>query len=61
MTASWTVFLALLAAAVLALVAVVAARRRALRVEAIEHKTDLHTWESEGGSSVRAARRKPPS
>ena len=44
-----------------ALAAALAVRRHALRLQAIQHKTDLHSWESEGGSPVRPAVVKPPS
>lgn len=37
------------------LAAVLAGQRRTLGLEAVQRKTDLHTWESEGGSPVQAA------
>jgi hypothetical protein len=44
-----------------AVAAVLAVRRHARRLEAAQHKTDLQTWESEGGSPVQPAIVKPPS
>jgi len=44
-----------------AVAAVLAVRHHARRLEADQHKTDLQTWESEGGSPVQPAIVKPPS
>ena len=52
--------LALTAAGGAALAAVLAVRRHARRLGVVQHKTDLHTWESEGGSPARPAVVKPP-
>jgi hypothetical protein len=64
MTLSRNLILALTvigSAAVAAVAAVLAVRRHARRLEAAQHKTDLQTWESEGGSPVLPAVVKPPS
>ena len=44
-----------------ALAAVLAVRRHARRLQAVQGRTDLHTWESEGGSPVRLDVAEPPS
>ena len=44
-----------------AVAALLAARGHAKRLEATQHKTDLQTWESEGGRPVQPAIVKPPS
>ena len=58
MTLSRNLILALTGGAAVA--AVLAVRRHARRLEAVQHKTDLQTWESEGGSPVQPAVVKPP-
>lgn len=61
MTLSRNLILALTVTGGAAVAAVLAVRRYARRLEAAQHKTDLQTWESEGGSPVRPAVVKPPS
>ena len=61
MTLSRNLILALTVTGGAAVAAVLAARRRARRLEAVQHKTDLQTWESEGGSPVLPSVVKPPS
>jgi len=50
MTLNRNVILALTVAGGAAVTAMLAARRHARRAEAVQHKTDLQTWEGEGGS-----------
>jgi len=61
MTLSGNLILALTVTGGAAVAAVLAVRRHARRLEAAQHKTDLQTWESEGGSPVPPAVVKPPS
>ena len=44
-----------------ALAAALAVRRHTRGLEAVQRKTELHTWESEGGSPVWPAVGNPPS
>ena len=61
MTLSRNLILALTVTGSAAVAAVLAVRRHARRLDAVQHKTDLQTWESEGGSPVLPADVKPPS
>lgn len=60
MTLSRNLILALTVTGSAAVAAVLAARR-ARRLEAAQHKTDLQTWENEGGRLVPNVVVKPPS
>ena len=61
MALSRNLILALTVTGGAAVAAVFAVRRRARLLEAVQHKTDLQTWESDGGGPVRPAPVKPPS
>ncbi len=61
MTFSRNLILALTVTGGAAVAAVLAVRHHARRLEAAQHKAELQTWESEGGSPVRPALAKPPS
>ena len=52
MTLSRNLILALTVTGGAAIAAVLTVRRHARRLKAVQHKTDLQTWESEGGSPV---------
>ena len=51
MTSSRNLILTLAVAGGTALAAVLAVRRRARRLEAVQHRSDLQAWENEGGST----------
>ena len=63
MSLSRNLILALTVTGGAAVAAVLAFRRHVRRVEAVQQKTELQTWESEGGSPVLPgpAAEKPPS
>ena len=61
MTLSRNLILALTVTGGAAVAAVLAVRRRTRLVDAVQHKTDLQTWEGEGGGPVRPAVAKPTS
>lgn len=50
MTLSKNLILALTVTSGAAVAAVLAIRRNARRLEAVQHKAELQTWENEGGS-----------
>lgn len=61
MTLGRNLMLALTVTGGAAVAAVLAFRHRARRLEDVQHRTDLQTWENEGGTSAEPASAKLPS
>lgn len=55
MNSSRKLLLALTVTGGAAVAAILAVRRHARRLEAVQHRADLQTWENEGGSPARPA------